>query len=157
MRTMTTANSPHMDAAIAAALVTALRTPEPKEASIARARAEIAEGHGTALFSALFDQHRRESADVAIIAVGGTMQTLERLWPHAPDISGYLMARLYPVASRYKDHDTYDAIALWMDSSSSAALAEALVLLVGEGLRPKLRARYAAWAASIHQRAGRST
>lgn len=83
------------------------------------------------------------------------MQTLERLWPHAADVSGYLMARLYPIASRYKDHDTYDAIELWMVGSSSVALADALVQLAAEGPRPKLQSRYVAWAASMNQRAGR--
>lgn len=132
-------------------LARALTAASPRAEALDDARARLANGQGEALFEALFDSFVRDDDRAA--AVLTTMEALERLMARAADVGGYLMARLYPVASRYKTHATYDSIDLWMGDATSAALADRLVDLSREGVRPKLQQRYEGWAREIRARA----
>ncbi len=136
------------EAALARALVAS-----PRDAStLDAAAALIAAGRGEALLDALLDARRVDETlgDAAIVE---TMLTLEAVMPARPDVAGYLMARLYPLAGKRFLHHIADAIGLHLHASASVALADTLTRLAGEGLRPQSQRRLHAWAEAIRARA----
>jgi hypothetical protein len=124
-------------------------TSNPKELSAA-AKA-IENGNGALVLDAMLDVQRTNLADEQEVILG-TMSQLEKIFDAKPEVAGYLMARLYPLASRRFLHQTCDAIALWIDHSRSPALADNLVRLSNEGVRPQLQKLYQSWAEQIRDR-----
>jgi hypothetical protein len=127
--------------------------PQDREA-LSQSAAQIANGKGRALFESLLDVARGQSDDETA-AIPRMMSWLEAMMSARAGVAGYLMARLYPIAGQRHLHATYDAIDLWMHESTSIELANFLVKLADEGVRPKLRARYESWAKGIRDKAER--
>lgn len=109
----------------------------------------IAEGKGRDLFEALVDESRGHGQDV----VCSVMALLERMMDASPRVAAYLMARLYPLAGRAREHETYRGIELWMHGLSVIGVADILKSLATEGVRPALKSRYEEWARLIEERA----
>jgi hypothetical protein len=83
-----------------------------------------------------------------------TMDLLERAFDVRPDVAGVLMVHLRPFAGHAKLHDVWDGIELWLTSSDSLALADALDRLAGAGAT-KTAKSCRAWAAIIRGKARR--
>src|SRR5262249_54829102 len=127
-------------------------------AALSAARAIIDKGNGEALFKALFDSLKSDDPESdEIPAITAMMPLLEKMEPHEPAVSGYLMARLLPIASRRYFHDVADAIGLYMVASTSQELEETLLRLAKEGVRPLLQKQYTSWAAAIRAKRARET
>lgn len=126
------------------------KNPRDREALSLAAR-WIADGGGRALFDALLDVQRNQVVDEPA-AVSGMMSLLEAMMSASVSVAGYLMARLYPIAGQRRSHATYNAIELWMSESTDVELADVLMQLANEGVRPKLRTRYEGWATNVRER-----
>ncbi|MFP2899321.1 hypothetical protein [Corallococcus sp. 4LFB] len=109
------------------------------------------EGEGASLFEALRKQVGLHAEEYELVR--RIMLLLESMMDVQPRLAGYLMARLYPLAGRKYAHDVYNAIELWMKASDSVALADALMSLCAEPVRPMLRKSYQEWAEGIKKRA----
>jgi hypothetical protein len=139
-------------------VVLSLRERPMSRTRLASARAIIDKGNGEALFKALFDSLRSEHPESEEIpAITSLMPLLESMYDLEPVVAGYLMARLRPVASRRFFHNVADAIDLYMVSSTSEELAETLLRLAEEGVRPRLQKLYASWAAAIRGEVARTS
>jgi hypothetical protein len=108
----------------------------------------ICEGKGRALFEALVHESRGDLQDV----VANVMGQLEQMMDASPRVASYLMARLYPLAGRARDHETYRRIELWMHDISVIGVAQVLRSLAREGVRPALKSRYEEWARLMEER-----
>lgn len=138
-----------LDEALARALLAGPRD----RSSLDAAAALIAAGHGEQLFDALLDTRRDADGVIHDGTITDTMTSLEAMMTGRPDVAGYLMARLSPVASGRYLHHVVDAIDLHMDASASGELAESLEALSREGVRPRSQRRCLQWAAAIRGRA----
>ncbi|WP_147469457.1 hypothetical protein [Corallococcus sp. AB045] len=124
----------------------------PHRSNVLAAAAQIVdEGDGASLFDALRKQVGLHAEDYELVR--RLMLLLEAAMDVEPRVAGYLMARLYPLAGRKYAHDVYNAVELWMDASDSMALADALMALSEEPVRPLLRKCYREWAEGIKKRA----
>lgn len=139
--------------AIISWVVSGLRSGQVSLATLDAAKAIIDSGDSEALLVAFVESHDG-SRDPAVV-IGDSMASLEGLMNADPKVSGVLMAVLYDRASAAFLYDVCDAIDLWMDSSQSKALAEALRALPaqvkGES-DPQLVARWLRWAEGIEAR-----
>ncbi len=129
---------------------------DPRDAATLSSAAEvIAEGQGRLLFEAVLEARKDPMADNDDAAIVATMSSLEKMMDANPGVAGYLMARLHPIAGARYLHATCEGIELWMWHSTSVDVAESLMRLVHEGVRPRLRKNYEKWADRIRkQRSG---
>ncbi|RKH96054.1 hypothetical protein [Corallococcus exiguus] len=124
----------------------------PPRSDVLSAAAQIVDdGGGASLFDGLRKQVGLHAEDYELVR--RLMLLLEAAMDVEPRVAGYLMARLYPLAGRKCAHDVYNAIELWMDASDSMALADALMALSAEPVRPMLKKCYREWAEGIKKRA----
>lgn len=115
--------------------------------ALSEAAERIAAGQGRPLFDALLATWRHnEDEDAAVVAMMGS---LEKMMDVSPGVAGYLMARLHPVAGRRYLHSTRDGIELWMWESRSPDVADSLMRLAQEDVRPRLRESCEEWATRI--------
>ena len=110
---------------------------------------QIASGNGRFLFNALLERQRScggdEDADVVFMVA-----LLERMMDARPGVAGYLLARLMLIA---RHAHVYDGIGLSLGANPTEELADNLMLLAGEGVRPWRRNWYEKCAADIRMRA----
>jgi hypothetical protein len=106
---------------------------------------------GPALLRHLVDTLRGSSDEPA--GVVKVMEKLEGIVGTAPVLAYTLMAVLYGVASRYRVHETCDAIDLWMVDCSRADVAESLQRLAHAAADVGEQTRYRGWADGIANRA----
>ncbi|NPC53682.1 hypothetical protein HPC50_42375 [Corallococcus exiguus] len=127
---------------------------DPHSSDVLSAAAKIVdEGGGAALFDALLAQVGLNAEGYELVR--RIMLLLEAAMDVEPRVAGYLMAKLYPLASQKYAHDVYDAIGLWMSNSDSMALADVLMVLSAEPVRPLLWKSYQEWAEGIRRRASK--
>ena len=77
------------------------------------------------------------------------MSTLEGMMDAEPFSATYLMASLYPIAARRREHAICDAVNLWMHSPLPSMSIEALRKLAQEGMRLRFEQQLSAWIAAL--------
>jgi hypothetical protein len=118
------------------------------EEALAFACEHIEAGLGGSLFDGIIEAFKSDSSEAHPI-VPLVMRMLEAAMDVNPKVAGYLMGRLYPLASRKRHHEVCDAIDLWMYNTTSVEVADGLRLLVAEPMRPQLRERCIRWVVEI--------
>ena|ERR1700741_2264540 len=139
---------------VEAAAVASLLHDEPCDSdALLSAELLIAEGQGRVLFEAFVDETEGDRQG----RVRSTMSLLEQMVDASPRVAAYLMARLYPIAARSRDHETYRGIELWMHGFHTNGVADILKSLAAEDVRHSVKSRYEEWATLVDERAAKQT
>jgi hypothetical protein len=133
-----------------------LQDSPPLGDALERANQVISSGSGEDLFAALVSRASVHLASRQEVVVH-LMPLLEAVMVTRPAVGAYLMGRLYPIASKVRDHEVYRAIELWMHSLGGADVAAALQRLANERVGGALRARCQEWIVRAHQNAEQRT